>query len=790
MAKDANGNDIPEDRPGNSKAPDTAAKPKTTVDDKPFTNFIDKLTGLGQAATNAAAGTKMLGDNAKPAAVALGEFAATTNSITFGLGNTVKDALGVIEDQRVKTNKAGASGLGGGDQTGLVYQMARSRMTTDQYIDMMNKQSVALQGLGKNANESGKTLTQMTAETRDSQLGKQLQAYGITLDSEYMKLQALGSMYTKERLDDTTEGRANRKKLGEANAELAKELQLSANATGRNRGEIEAEIESRLKEGKYSAALQGMNEDQRKNFIRTQAQVSVFGKSAEDLAATIAIGGRKTEEQQNYLMSMGPKASREFERAAQLSASKDAASREVGRAMMNKALADAAVYRQDDPRDRFRRQIALGGPLADTFTKAQDEDRISQRVAQVLRNSNGTLTPQQALDQVRRDARFERSARNPKEAVQIAANENQDRGAKSAEALAKGFDDAFAKGAGTQVAKAIDSYSTAVFGSGQAADKATKYIDGFIRAITGTPTPKTTPPVPTTTTDGKPIPSPNKMPTKEEGEAERKAAQPKITPATPNPSTQMPSGNTVTPAVTAPVVAPNPSTQMPSSTPAAPAVTAPTAPNPSTQTTPQVAKPTVSTPSMSNPSTQMPSSPSWWSTNMPSWLGGSDKPVSRANTSLGSVGSLLEQFSPNGTPALLHNEEGVINRQQLDNLAKGAKNSGVEAGYKEFASMFDGIKTKISSINTPQTTYNPSSMINSSLKLPTEEPKISAPAITNQQSQSSNIITDSTTLKDVNEQLVRLNTGIMQLVANSSKTVDLNAMQIKATKSLSGNKFA
>jgi hypothetical protein len=154
------------------------------------------------------------------------------------------------------------------------------------------------------------------------------------------------------------------------------------------------------------------------------------------------------------------------------------------------------------------------------------------------------------------------------------------------------------------------------------------------------------------------------------------------------------------------------------------------------------------------------------------------------------TGSLLEQFDSKGTPALLHNKEGVVNLEQLNNIARGSKNSGIEAGYAQISSMFDGIKTKVSSINKPTTGYNPSEFVNSTLKTLTEQTTVPAPTVIPQPQPTPIATTESVSLKDVNDQLARLNTGIMQLVQNSDKSVNLTEMQVRATKSLSGNKFA
>jgi hypothetical protein len=49
---------------------------------------------------------------------------------------------------------------------------------------------------------------------------------------------------------------------------------------------------------------------------------------------------------------------------------------------------------------------------------------------------------------------------------------------------------------------------------------------------------------------------------------------------------------------------------------------------------------------------------------------------------------------------------------------------------------------------------------------------------------------DKVGLKDLNEQLVQLNTSIRQLIQHSADSVETAGKQVKATKGLSGNRFA
>ena len=51
-------------------------------------------------------------------------------------------------------------------------------------------------------------------------------------------------------------------------------------------------------------------------------------------------------------------------------------------------------------------------------------------------------------------------------------------------------------------------------------------------------------------------------------------------------------------------------------------------------------------------------------------------------------------------------------------------------------------------------------------------------------------ISENVTLKDVKEELVQLNMNVKQLVATTHEGNDLTSRQVRATKSLSGNRFA
>jgi hypothetical protein len=93
-------------------------------------------------------------------------------------------------------------------------------------------------------------------------------------------------------------------------------------------------------------------------------------------------------------------------------------------------------------------------------------------------------------------------------------------------------------------------------------------------------------------------------------------------------------------------------------------------------------------------------------------------------------------------------------------------------------------RTAINSMETPSISEKLSAI---KAKKEIEEPEeLETPVEENNFEESS----DKVGLKDLNEQLVQLNTSIRQLIQHSADSVETAGKQVKATKSLSGNRFA
>lgn len=761
MATDANGNTTP-DRTPNSTANNATAPASPAIDISVVKSIADtlgllkdKFIELYQPVVNTVAAFDAMSRSSNVFAGAMGDLAGKFSSS----GASLVKSFGQLGQD---TNQAIKQGLGGLDMTDFNLQLHRGNITVDEYLKLMREQGPYLQGLGRSAEESGKNLGKMTEAARDSTLGPALTKYGIAIGAEAAHIQAIGSMNaTKVDVNNKTQ----RDALAQANAQLALGIQTQANLTGKSRDAIEAELEERLKQPEVAARMRLMNEDQRQSFIRNQLALTGLGESAQKAAANIGIGGRPTQEQSLFLKTLGP-AAKDFQRASLLMAKgKTADDRAAGKALMDRAMANAAVYRQSDEYANQQAK-AKGTPLGDAFNKAQSEDRQSARIKQLM-DANPSLTPVQALNQARREAGVVKSTETEKPGQQLqgAANRAEVRTRRAGQSAAQALDDA-AKGnngvapRGKEIAAGIDKLSNFFYAAPDAINTTNKALDAFIDDVKKI----------TTATGGN----------------GNTSATPRSSGASGNP----PAPPTNTPSTASGNVPPPPAaTPRPTTTPAAtPAVTPAATPRPTT--TPAATPAATPRPVVTGP-------PSGASGNVP-------LPPPRGTGTLGETGNPTELKD---VVAQLHKGETVLTPGQLSNLISGTKQTSAnemlanmqgmlgngaknKTSAPNFNSMFEGINTKISSVNSPKTNYDPTSYVSSNLKPPTiEQPKTSAPT-TESIANSPINITDHTSLKDVNEQLIRLNTGIMQLVAHSAQTVDLNTAQIRATKSLSGNKFA
>jgi hypothetical protein len=778
-----------ENRPGNSAAPKSGTTTTTTttgpgsesVSATIIKGVLEGLKGLIQPAIQTATALDGLRYSSSVASSVMKD--------AFGslplVGGSLKGFIGSLDDSRKEVNSAAKAGLGGLDMTGLSRDMKTGRLSVTEYLAEMKKFGGGLQGLGGSVNQTGQNLIEMGKNAREGKFGSKLTDYGMTLDKEMVHIQAIGSLGVKSNAVATD---AQRKNLAEANGKLALEILNQAKLTGKSTEAISGELEERLRQPEVMARMRLMNEDQRRSFILTQAQLTGMGESAQKAQANLAAGGKPTQETIAFLQTMKDGGAMFRRGTALATRGKTEDDRAAGRALLERSQVEQAKY-QATP--EYQRQMTTGDARGEAFKKAYQENQMGQRIVEIL-EKNPSLTSRQALQQARKQAEVETvgdkgkgvkpSAPPPGSEIQRAANRTEDAALKMNQNTATAIDNYAKTAKGAQdLAAGFDNIRKVMFetetNTKNAVDELKKFSKEMREFVGGK---EGAAPAKPNTGDGTVVTPPKKTEPNSGtvAPAPKKDATPAATPkkdATPAPAP-------------------------------APVVANPTNTTPATVPVPKVEPPTVVKPKVETPE------PTTGTVGPP-------PKISRKHTSLNETGSLIDNFSSKGTSVLAHQGEGVVNLAQLNNLASGSKNIGIETalasmqsmfskntassrptvndqpavskGNVDVAKMFEGVNTKVSSINTPKVDYNPSEYVNSTLKTPPaiEEPKTTGPT-TASIPQSPVVSAETISLKDLNEQLMRLNTGIMQLVQHSAKSIDLNEAQVKATKSLSGNKFA
>ena len=279
--------------------------------------LIDILIGANSGpkekttAPNDAGGT--LAKMIENAALKLGDVAAAGGAAAIGLGN-VKDAAGAwsktVEALAQKTDRAsrvlgdtiryidysrqlsvdaGKSGIGQGN--GVAAEGKAQGAGFDNLKDeigAIGKYGNAARSYGNSADDANNKFLDFGKKLQDSEMAGKLKSLGLNTAREIANVASLAAA-GKEEMMNSAEGR---KKLAEDTAVLAAEIYKTSQATGRNREEIVSEMAER------KASARSIQEDrayrtdaERMTAEQTRTATAGLGKSMQDITSTIMAGG-------------------------------------------------------------------------------------------------------------------------------------------------------------------------------------------------------------------------------------------------------------------------------------------------------------------------------------------------------------------------------------------------------------------------------------------------------------------------------------------------------------------
>jgi hypothetical protein len=196
------------------------------------------------------------------------------------------------------------------DAIGLRTGAAQTRMTFDEYGEVLRKNKDNLSALGGSVTEGARAFNQMSADFFDSGAAEQLRHMGMTTEQvNEMLITNMSSM----RLVNLNDQKARDVALT-STKELAIEMDVMAKLTGKSRKEQESAMAVRNADVQYQAAeklaLMGLtNEEkaQRKASIDSMKKgAELLGPSVEGVVKEMATGGVRSKEASEQMAALGP----------------------------------------------------------------------------------------------------------------------------------------------------------------------------------------------------------------------------------------------------------------------------------------------------------------------------------------------------------------------------------------------------------------------------------------------------------------------------------------------------
>jgi hypothetical protein len=615
------------------------------------------------------------------AADALGVATGVINKVPV-IGDTISNVVGKVGNAGLQLNKdlneAGKYGVSLNNDLGMFGKgLAYSRMSSEEFVRGMERNSNGLGVLGGTADRAAKNFMGLAKDFQENPVARQLQETGISA-SEMNGF--LTQQLVNRRTLDITDAKARQAAI-EATLSLNVEMDALARQTGKSRQAQMDDLKREQSKAEVQAALMQMGEGARKQFDAMQISMGPLGKAAQSLASEIATGGVRTKEGAAQLAAMGP-AGASFQAAVkQQMAARTDEEKKAAEAAMKRAQNEITAYQRTDQylsMVRVDQQSEVGKARAQQFMENQ---YINSQIASENENRGKT---QAELEAIRK-----KEIADAQSGKQTAALGGTPDGSKAGQAINQ------SKIVAQDIRAGMGPYFE------KANDLAGKSVD-YLKDISSK--------------------TPKLQALLSQGNAEEKTAQM--------------------------------SDAMKSLTPNA------------------LLGPTAS----SNPA------------NRPAGMGSVTAPAGRSEGSLGAVGKLIEDFGK-GTPMMLHGKEGVITEKQLNSIvgqtmAAGKKSVAAPQNIMgQFAPMISDMQTQMKSkmveVQSQMPTIDSMKGMFGGMGVPQSAPPSEAPPAPTGG--------NNATLNEVVGSLDMLNKQMAQLLSQHD---EIGRLQVRATKSTSGNRLA
>jgi hypothetical protein len=300
------------------------------------------LKSLGKDAVTVGGALGQLTKGASGSALAVKAFGDVVGAVSPSLGNALKDAGTAALENKAKLDEATRSSFATNDIFKYNREAAQAGVTTEQWNKLLKDSGPSIYGLTGNAARSAEQFSSLTREVRESNLGQQLQAFGVSQE----ELANYTALYLSNNRKLNLADADARNKAKEAAELLALQITETAAATGQSRDAVASKTKAELDNVDSILIMNRMTEEQRAAFTKTTVELTKLGPSVESLGRAV-ITGNFTEKDKATFNALGP-AGAELQSAikAQQAAAKsgDAAAQAEADARLKRATADAQAY--------------------------------------------------------------------------------------------------------------------------------------------------------------------------------------------------------------------------------------------------------------------------------------------------------------------------------------------------------------------------------------------------------------------------------------------------------------
>ena len=303
-------------------------------------------------------------------------------SAISGLAGAAKlggDGLGALKGQLDQSvdgfQQLSRTGLAfNNNAIGMRDSIAQTRLSLDEYKQVMEKLSPSIAGLGGTVAQGAANFNKFSSQFMQTDFAEQLTKMGYTTKDLN---DVMAANMANRRFTDLSD-EMQRKKAIESTAALAREMDETAKLTGISRQEQMADMKQRTENGKVQAAIQlevmKGGKDVEQNYNNMQTSLNGLGKGVKDLADEMFTGGVRTEEGAAKMAALGP-AGIELQKA--VDASKKAKTQEekdAAEAQLNRAK--AAVNERMKSEEFLNAVMTAGGRVGPAMQKMYEENKL------------------------------------------------------------------------------------------------------------------------------------------------------------------------------------------------------------------------------------------------------------------------------------------------------------------------------------------------------------------------------------------------------------------------------